>query len=54
MPYGRLRKGPSTSSSERPLARDDDGHTHGLLIVGMDITKRKLTEVELERAEARC
>ena len=33
------------------IARDDDGHTHGLLIVGMDITKRKLTEVELERAK---
>ena len=33
------------------LARDDDGHTHGLLLVGTDITKRKLTEVELERAK---
>jgi PAS domain S-box-containing protein len=33
------------------LARDDDGRTHGLLIVGTDITKRKLTEVELERAK---
>jgi PAS domain S-box-containing protein len=32
------------------IARDDDGHNHGLLIVGTDITKRKLTEVELERA----
>jgi PAS domain S-box-containing protein len=32
-------------------ARDDDGRTHGLLIVGTDITKRKLTEVELERAK---
>ena len=33
------------------IARDDDGHTHGLLLVGTDITKRKLTEVELERAK---
>jgi PAS domain S-box-containing protein len=33
------------------IARDDDGHTHGMLIVGTDITKRKLTEVELERAK---
>jgi PAS domain S-box-containing protein len=33
------------------IARDDDGRSHGLLIVGMDITKRKLTEVELERAK---
>lgn len=33
------------------IARDDDGHAHGLLIVGTDITKRKLTEVELERAK---
>jgi PAS domain S-box-containing protein len=33
------------------IARDDDGRTHGLLIVGTDITKRKLTEVELERAK---
>jgi PAS domain S-box-containing protein len=33
------------------LARDDDGVTHGMLIVGTDITKRKLTEVELERAK---
>jgi PAS domain S-box-containing protein len=32
------------------IARDDHGHTHGLLLVGTDITKRKLTEVELERA----
>jgi PAS domain S-box-containing protein len=33
------------------IARDADGHTHGMLIVGTDITKRKLTEVELERAK---
>jgi PAS domain S-box-containing protein len=33
------------------IARGDDGHTHGLLLVGTDITKRKLTEVELERAK---
>jgi len=33
------------------LARDDDGPTHGLLLVGTDITKRKLTEVELARAK---
>jgi PAS domain S-box-containing protein len=33
------------------VARADDGRTHGLLIVGTDITKRKLTEVELERAK---
>jgi PAS domain S-box-containing protein len=33
------------------VARDDDGRMHGLLIVGTDITKRKLTEVELERAK---
>jgi len=32
------------------IARDDGGHTHGMLIVGTDITKRKLIEVELERA----
>jgi PAS domain S-box-containing protein len=31
------------------IARDDDGRPHGLLIVGTDITKRKLTELELER-----
>ena len=33
------------------ISRDDDGHTHGMLIVGTDITKRKLTEIELERAK---
>jgi PAS domain S-box-containing protein len=33
------------------IARDDDGRTQGLLIVGTDITKRKLMEVELERAK---
>jgi signal transduction histidine kinase/ActR/RegA family two-component response regulator len=33
------------------VAREDDGHTHGLLIVGTDITKRKLIEVDLERAK---
>jgi PAS domain S-box-containing protein len=33
------------------IARGDDGHTHGLLLVGTDITKRKLTEFELERAK---
>jgi PAS domain S-box-containing protein len=33
------------------IARGDDGHTHGLLLVGTDITKRKLTEIELERAK---
>jgi PAS domain S-box-containing protein len=35
------------------IARDDDGRTHGLLIVGTDITKRRLTEVELERERKR-
>jgi PAS domain S-box-containing protein len=35
------------------IARDDDGRAHGLLIVGTDITKRKLTEVELERERTR-
>ena len=33
------------------IARHDDGRTHGLLIVGTDITKRRLVEVELERAK---
>jgi PAS domain S-box-containing protein len=33
------------------IARDDHGHTHGLLLVGTDITRRKLTEIELERAK---
>jgi PAS domain S-box-containing protein len=33
------------------VARDDDGQTRGVLLVGTDITKRKLTEVELERAK---
>ena len=33
------------------IARDDNGRTHGMLIVGTDITKRKLMEVELERAK---
>src|SRR5262245_4194782 len=33
------------------IARDDHGHTRGMLIVGTDITKRKLMEVELERAK---
>jgi PAS domain S-box-containing protein len=33
------------------IARDDGGHTRGMLLVGTDITKRKLTEVELERAK---
>ena len=32
------------------IARHDDGRTHGMLIVGTDITKRRLVEVELERA----
>jgi PAS domain S-box-containing protein len=32
------------------IARGDDGHTRGMLLVGTDITKRKLIEVELERA----
>src|SRR5262245_64833850 len=35
------------------IARDDDGRPHGLLIVGTDITKRKLTELELERERKR-
>jgi PAS domain S-box-containing protein len=33
------------------VARNDDRRTHGLLIVGTDITKRKLIEIELERAK---
>src|SRR5258705_11920885 len=33
------------------IARDDDGHTPAMLIVGTDITKRRLTEVELECAK---
>ena len=33
------------------IARDDEGHARGILLVGTDITKRKLMEVELERAK---
>jgi PAS domain S-box-containing protein len=33
------------------VARNKDRRPHGLLIVGTDITKRKLTEIELERAK---
>jgi PAS domain S-box-containing protein len=33
------------------IARDDEGHARGMLLVGTDITKRKLMEVELERAK---
>ena len=36
------------------VARDEHDRTRGLLIVGMDITKRKLTELELERAKRAC
>jgi signal transduction histidine kinase/ActR/RegA family two-component response regulator len=33
------------------VARNEDRRPHGLLIVGTDITKRRLTEIELERAK---